>query len=162
MPTKNTLKQEHVFFNICQEEFGFLVDKYGFEVVAKRKETGNILNLIFQNRTTAVIVKWERNENWICVELYRLVNGELVLDSGKVNFSSVLNGYYLDDLLSIRHPGFLTSSLNNENEVLNAIAIYSKGLRDHGADILTGDFSIFHDLEKMVKGRLSRKLQQQT
>ena len=105
--TSNKLgtKKSAFFFEICKEKFNYLIKEFNFSLVSARKD-GNLYEIIFQNKTTAIVVNWERSENWIYVELYRLVNGKLVTDPINISTQTELNGYYLDDLLSIRRPGF--------------------------------------------------------
>jgi len=150
----NERKNSVSFFELCEENFNFLITEYGFSLVPMQKD-GNPYEIVFQNKTTAVIVNWERNENWIYIELYRLVNGSLIIDPISISDHTELNGYYLDDLLSIKHPNFSPTGFPVEKGILAILKNYSAMLNQYAADVLNGDFTIFGDLEKIVKGRIA-------
>lgn len=143
------------FFELCKEKFNYLITEYNFSLVSARKN-GNPYQIIFQNKTTAVIINWEQNENWIYVELYSLVSGKLVIDPIIISDLTKLNGYYLDDLLSVRNPGFSpVRFLVDDKDIVNVLTNYSAMLHQYAADVLNGDFTIFGDLEKIIKGRIT-------
>ena len=148
-------KNSTFFFDLCKEKFNYLITEYDFSLFSKRKDR-NLYKIIFLNKTTAVIVHWERNENWIYIELYRLVTGKLTTDPINISAQTEINGYYLDDLLSIRHPGFLPiKSPIDDRDIEDVLTDYSVMLRQHADDVLNGNFAIFGELEKVVKSRIA-------
>ncbi len=142
---------------LCKENFNFLIAEYGFSIMPVPKSK-KLHKVVFQNKTTAVIVNWERNENWIYVELYRLVNGKLVIDPIIISDQTELNGYHLDNLLSIRSPEFSPQRFPVDDQDF-ILKIYSNMLRQYAADVLNGDFRIFDELEKIVKRRIDLNIQ---
>jgi hypothetical protein len=153
-PNKLGTKRAKFFFEICKEKFKYLIKEFNFSVVSTRKD-GSLYEIIFQNKTTAVIVNWERSENWIYIELYRLVNGKLVTDPTNISSKTEINGYYLDDLLSIRHPSFSPARFPvDDKDIVEVITNYAAMLHQQAADVLNGDFTIFYELEKIVKNRI--------
>jgi len=148
-------KKSVLFFELSKEKFNYLIAEYNFSLVSTRKD-GGLYEIVFQNKTTAVIVNWERHENWIYIELYRLVNGMLVTNPIIISDQTELNGYHLDDLLSIRCPDFsLTKFPVDDKDIVAILKNYSAMLHQYATDVLNGDFTIFGDLEKIVKGRIA-------
>ncbi len=153
-PKKLGTKKSEFFFAICKEKFNYLVTEFNFSPFSARKD-GSLYEIVFRNNTTAVIVNWERSENWIYIELYRLVSGKLITDPTNISTQTNLNGYYLDDLLSIRHPSFppIKHPVSDKG-IVDAITSYSTMLHRYAADVLNGDFTIFNELERIVKNRI--------
>jgi len=155
--TQNKLgtKKAMLFFETCKEKFEYLINEFNFSVVSTRKD-GGMYEIVFQNNTTAVIVNWERQENRIYTEVYRLVNGNLIPDPAIISPNIELNGYYLDDLLSTRCSGFSPTRFPvDDTGIVQIISNYATLLHQHAADVLNGDFKIFNELEKIVKSRIA-------
>ena len=96
---------------------------------------------------------WVR-EGGFRVKLFRLVNGEIQDNPLEINDDSVLNKYDLSMLLSIRDPDFTKKAIQKHSEKLedvDAIIEVATDLRNKAHDILSGDFTIFTEMEEMVK-----------
>jgi hypothetical protein len=84
-----------------------------------------------------------------------LINGTLVRDPILISTQTELNGYYLDDLLSIKQPGFVPEQIPlDDKDIEQVLTDYSVMLHEHADDLLKGDFSIFSKLDKIVKARI--------
>lgn len=142
------------FVEICKTKFNFLITEYGFSLAPVPRYL-RLHRVIYLNKTTAVKVNLDQRENWIYLELYCLVDGKLVTNPIMISDQTKLNGYNLDDLLSIRCPDFDVANIigKKHSEVLD---FYSVMLREYGSDVLNGDFKIFIELEKIVRSRILR------
>jgi hypothetical protein len=136
--------------------FSFLIDDFNF-----REETLEIdnwgLRLVFCNSTTGVRISYEPSEDSIFVVLIRLVDGKLPDYPVFIDEDTVLNYFDLQDLLSVRIPCFKENNFElgekTNSEIENSIKQIAKNLRTKAEDILKGDFSIFSELERIVKKR---------
>ena len=54
-------------------------------------------------------INLDQNENWIYLELYRLIDGKLVTNPIVISNQTEIMGYNFDDLLLIRSPDLDTS-----------------------------------------------------
>ena len=70
-----------------------------------------------------------------------------------------LEAFALEDLLKLRTgkyaiaEGVFGRALSRK-DIKEILTTYARGLREHAADILQGDFSIFPELEKIVRKRM--------
>lgn len=149
-----------LFFELCLKNFIFLIDDYDFKIKQKKSD-GGIDKIIYQNITTAIEIRFEWKEWDIFVELYRLTNGKITEDPIVIEQNSKLNSFYLDTLLEIRAPklkiieyyNYKKKTSLDDSDVKDLIKKYASALSKYGKDILQGDFSIFKQLEKIVKKR---------
>lgn len=147
------------FFNKCVEKFQFLIEQYAFKQIAKKAEAG-VYRIIYKNKTTAVEVGLEWREQYIYVELYRLIEGRIKNNPIIIRPETELTAFNLEDLLETRAPELklppdyfgrpLTIGI-----IENALARYAFSVKKYAADILQGDFGAFDKLESIVKGRLT-------
>jgi Uncharacterized protein conserved in bacteria (DUF2188). len=157
------------FFNISIEKFRFLVDQFGFGN-PKKRVGGGLYRVIYQSRSTAVEIGLEWREQYIYVELFRLIDGKIKENPIIIRPESKLNEFNLEDLLAIRAPHYKLSpnyfdkpyklSPNYFNKSLSLESVqyvlihYATVLREFAKDVLQGDFSVFSELELVVKRRL--------
>jgi len=146
------------FYNISIEKFRFLVDEFGFGN-PKKRVSGGLYRVIYQSRTTAVEIGLEWREQYIYVELFRLIDGKIKENPIIVRPESKLYEFNLEDLLASRAPHYKLSP-NYFNKPLNIESVqyvlthYANALREFAKDVLQGDFSVFSELESIVKSRL--------
>jgi hypothetical protein len=153
------------FFKVCFEKFNFLVTEFGCRR-AVREETG-LCQVIYRNKTTAVEIGFEWREQYIYVELYRLVKGKIKENPIMIRPESNLRVFNLEDLLAIRAPELAFSSnppskpLSN-NDVEKILTDRALALHKYARDISRGDFSVFRELDGIVKRRVLVKGEQAT
>lgn len=149
------------FFNLCLQKFQFLFDEYGFK--KKRKETaGGDYSILFLNKTTAILVGFEWRDQYIYVRLCRLSDGEFRKNPILITQDSELSCFDVEDLLTIRAPELsidpaLFGKALSDEEVERVLTIYADALHSQASDILKGDFSVWPELDGIVKSR-TRKL----
>lgn len=147
------------FSHACLEKFHFLVTEFACKSVVKKGRAG-VYQVIFRNATTAVEIGLEWREQYVYVEVYRLVNGKMEENPLVIRPETDLTVFSLEDLVAVKAPGLhlisqspgdpLTS--NDIEKILNDRAL---ALRDYGRDVLQGDFQIFRRLDGIVKSRMS-------
>jgi hypothetical protein len=148
------------FFETCFDAFSFLVEEFGFQRGFKKTDSrAGIYRVWYKSNTTGVEVWLEWREQRIYVELFRLVDGRIKQNPIVIGPKSDLNQFNLEDLLAIREPGLtLRSRAPGEPLTVRSVQLfltqYAAALRQRGSDILRGDFTIFRQLETIVKGRV--------
>lgn len=146
------------FFKISAEKFQFLVHEFGFRRGAKRSESG-LYSVRYESETTAVEIGLEWKEQYVYVELFRLINGRIKQNPIIIRSDSELTMHNLDDFIGIRNPEMTRGSeyvskpitVDSLNHVLT---YYSCALRESGGNVLRGDFAVFRELESIVKARI--------
>lgn len=147
---------EREFFGLCMKKFQFLIDEHGFRKKNKVAEAGDY-RILFQNKTTAVRVGLEWRDQYLYVDVCRLVDGKFKENPVFITLESELTCFKLDDLLSIRARELTVpysfKALSGK-DIEHTLTTYAEGLRLHAGDILQGDFSIFAELGRIVKDRV--------
>lgn len=149
---------------IMTNAFNFLKTEYGFKLIKSKKESFG-QSILYMNTATAVKLVFERRESYLLIVLYRLVNGVLIEDPLIIRKDTVLHGYGLDDVILLRNPSAVVGSTyqypkeSNYHDPLNGWSYYINdcaiNLNKYAFDILRGDFTIFPELDKVVKKRLA-------
>ena len=138
---------------MIRKHFSFLIDEYGFKEISVENDVWGV-RVEFCNLTTGVRAGYWVRESGFRVELFRLVNREIQDNPIDINDDSVLNQFYLEMLLSIRDPDFINKQVQRHSEKMedaDAIKEVATDLRNKAQDILLGDFTIFSDMENIVK-----------
>ena len=164
-----------LFFKLCSKYFQFLINEFGCGIVGKKSDNFKD-ELVYQNATTAIKISYEPRESYVFILLCQLINGEIPDYPVFINRKTKLNQFYLDDLLVLRSPNTrirkkpfgdaIPDDLDakqlieacaadpfTKRDLEHMVKTYAAGLREHGADILRGDFTIFSTLEKIVRKR---------
>jgi hypothetical protein len=155
-------KRAATFFRVVEERLRPLLDEY--ELSRTRVEDGGgytYYSMVFQNEHAAVRVYFEWPEQYLSVQLCRLVNGKV--QRNPESLDSEWTCFHIDDLLTVRVPEYDQSALllpqewkseeATMDEVGQSLDKYADALRQHGGDVLRGDFSVFPQLEKIAKHR---------
>jgi hypothetical protein len=146
------------FSHVCLEKFHFLVTEFACKSAVK-KETAGVHQVIFRNGTTAVDIGLEWREQYIYVEVYRLVEGKMEENPIVIRPESNLTVFNLEDLVALRAPELQLSSQPpgkpfTSNDIEKILTDRALALRDYGRDILKGDFRVFRKLDRIVKSRV--------
>jgi len=150
---------------IAQEQFKFLESEYSFSLSKCKKEDWGY-ELIYLNDTTGVKITYEYREAYVFIMLYQLIDGELRENPRNIEDNTILHGYGLDDLISLRNSqalikpayeyGEQSEYYDQENGLSLYVAAFAGNLKAYAKDILNGDFTIFPDLDKIVKERVKK------
>ena len=175
--TKSKRKQQDekrvaTFLRICEEALRTLMEEYGLARTRVDDPGGYMYyTVIYQNETTALRVYFEWRDIYLSVQICRLVDGQVQKESHA--FNKEWTSFEVEDLLTVRAPGFDQSPLlatrswedfKGEDAILDDVRqkleIYAVALREYGGDILRGDFSIFPQLDKLVKQKVKKRMAQ--
>lgn len=102
------------------------------------------------DETTAIAVRFEVRENHVFVIIRRLVDGKVPMYPIFIKHDTVLDLFYLDDLIKLRLPSIKVGA---DDDVEVKIPKYADALQKCATDVLQGDFSVFPELEQVVKNR---------
>lgn len=165
------------FKKICRDKFSFLYSQYNFrqESIVTSKDD---ITYSIKNNTTGIIIVEETVDLYPTLFLCRLKNGELANNPSHVLDDSIIHNFELNELLLLRAPAkifpskktkeFTDNIISNilihgktpkkkqypENLSINDILEkYALNVKNFSQDILQGDFTIFFQLEMLVKKR---------
>lgn len=134
-----------------------LVRRFDLRVVRKVRQ-GNYTEVLFSNATTGLSVAVDWAEFRPFLRVIRLEDGRMPLEhEPNVAGEARLTSFDVDDLLLLRSPsqGPVGKMLRERDDQAAArlIADYAEALLEHGTDVLSGDFEVFDELERIVKRR---------
>jgi len=149
----------NAFFQLSSEKFQYLVDEFGFRRGPKRSE-GGLYRVLYESEKTAVELGFEWNEQYVYVELFRLINGKIQENPIVIQPNSELTVHNLEDLIGIRASGMMPGREHINKPITvdtldQVLTHYSRALKEVGGDVLAGDFTVFRELESIVKARIS-------
>ena len=154
---------EKDFDIIAQEQFKFLESKYCFSLYKCEKKNFGY-ELLYLNASTGVRITYEYREAYIFIMLYQLIKGKLRENPKNIENDTVLYSYGLDDLINLRNHqalirpaydyGEQSEYYDGENGLLLCVSQFASNLKTYAADVLRGDFTIFSELDKIVKERV--------
>jgi len=153
-------------FNIiAQEQFKFLESEYGFRLLKCEKEDWGY-ELIYLNNKTGVKITYEYREAYIFIMLYQLEDGKIVENPKSIDGNATLYGYAMEDLINLRNPDALikpayeygeqSEYYDKENGLSLYVSAFASNLKKYAKDVLDGNFTIFPELEKIVKDRVKK------
>lgn len=142
-----------MFTKTVKEIFSFL--QSDFECSVSTIEDVYQTKVVYQNETTATIISFEPRESHVFVLLSRLIDGNIPPYPIFIKAETALNMFYLDDLINLRSPSWKIQQSDNitEQNLERILTEYAKALKTYGQDVLNGDFTVFSDLEEIVKKR---------
>lgn len=153
--------KENIFINIAEDKFNFLIQEFECSLIDCNKSKNEIH---YKNETTYVKIKFEYQISFIFIMLYKLEDGRFIDNPKNITKNSTLYGYTLDDIIGLQNKNSIIKPAyeygNNSLYVKSEfgfklyISKFANNLKNYGKDILNGKFSMFYDLEKIVKNRL--------
>ncbi len=174
------MNKDH-FFDVCKKKFAPVIKKFNFKISKQIDEDWGY-KLFLQNRTTGIELYYEFRDMMVFLKLYQLINGSIQIQKGEIRPETILNGFDINDLLDIRSPSSKIPSqetIDGLDKIIKKIASgkkvkldeYPQEIKDgdlsidnilskhaenverYAEDILIGDFSLFVELDKIVKNR---------
>jgi hypothetical protein len=154
---------QNTFDQIAKEQFAFLLSDYAFEL-AKCKEENWGYSLVYLNRSTGVEIVYEYREAYVFITLYRLVGRRLVRNPLNIADDAEIHGFALDDIIGLRNPsarmkpayeyGEGSEYYDRETGMTLYVSRFAENLRKHAHDVLSGDFRVFSQLDRIVRERV--------
>lgn len=152
------------FEHACVKRLRFLEDDFQFQLEKIERETFGVF-IIYRNSSTAVRVSLEPREGGIFVLVCRLIDGKIPEYPIFVKPDTPVNCFYLDDIVRLK-MGELPSrpvvkQLLSPADVEATLIEISSLLREFAVDLLKGNFTIFADLDRVVKIRAKELAEQE-
>jgi hypothetical protein len=141
----------------CGQRFAFLTTDLGFHCVEDIIEDWGFEKR-YRGIRAGVVLCFEVREFYLYVKVCRLIEGELPLSVGEISASSEINAFDLDDVVTLRSKQSLVPQYSGKTRFDSAlfdrvVNTQAENLRLYAGDILSGDFSSFEELAKIVKSR---------
>ena len=112
---------------------------------------------VYVNDTTGLSVAVDWSEFRPFLRLHQLVNGEVPPDPISYKSGGPLQSFDADDLLILRAAASSpVGKMLGERDNIAAgrlVRAYADALERHASDVLTGDFKVFLELDRIVKTR---------
>lgn len=107
-----------------------------------------------KNLTTGISLLLEFHEHNVLARVYKLVDDQFVEPVGEITPRTELFSFDLEDIVSLRAP--LEPAPRNPDQARDIEALvrrHASNLQNYARDILVGDFSLFPQLDEIVKRR---------
>ena len=145
------------FEQICKSYFNFLKSNYGFHLVTTIEDDCSY-EILFKSTLVGVSLTFEFRDFYLFVKLCRLQNGEFPPKPGEIRPDTLLKCFDLDDVVLIRSkesliPPYQLDTKFDEALLESIVKRQADNLKLFTKDILKGDFSLFSELDKIVKDR---------
>jgi hypothetical protein len=157
--------KEESFDIIAKRQFKFLESDYNFKLIECRAEDWGY-ELKYLNSKTGIKITYEFREAYIFIMLYQLLEGKLIENTRNINYNTILFGYSLEDIINIRNPSVLikpaykygdkSQFYNKEKGLKLYVSAFASNLKNYAKDVLSGNFEVFKELNKIVKERFKR------
>ena len=142
---------------VSKSHFSFLSADHDLDqVYEKSKKSG--FRVLYKNQVVGVELTFELREFYLFVRVVRLRGGEFPSSPGEIQPDTNLDIFDLDDIVNLRSPKSLVTPYSGSAALDFAffdqiVAAQAENLRVFASDILDGDFSIFTELDRIVKER---------
>jgi hypothetical protein len=152
---KDTLKK------LFEELFSFLTDDFNFKIIKSRDEDWGYSYLAV-NDTTGIEINYEFTQAYVNIMVYKLIDGEIIKNTVQaIKNEDLINGFSLDLIVEVRNPkdlikpayqyGMESDFYKPKVGLKNYISLFAENLKKYAFDILNGDFSIFTQLDEIMK-----------
>lgn len=152
------------FERVCMKRLRFLKEDFQFQLEKVERKPFGIF-ITYLNSSTGVRVSLEPREGRIFVLVCRLIDGKIPEYPIFVKPDTPLNCYYLDDIVRLKLDKLpsrpVVKQLLSPTGAETALTEISSLLREFAADILTGNFTMFADLDRVVKTRAKELTEQE-
>lgn len=145
------------FLRISGASFQCLVEAFGFTRLGDKGD-GDVFAVRYRTEDVKVTVNFEWREQYVRV----LIGSNLVpawqLEQRLPDASDAITAFDLEDLLALRSPKSgispeMWGRALREGDFECVCAAYASALREHGSDVLRGDFSVLPRLVQIMKSR---------
>lgn len=142
---------------LCRDSFKYLETDFKCKLISVVHDAHGTY-LVYKNLASAVKISFAPYDGYIYVDVVRLLNGNIPQYPIFIKSDSILYEYSLFDVIMRKDPSFKIKipSFNEWNKydiIKRDIRLRAEWLKTYASDILRGDFSIFPELEKIVKAR---------
>lgn len=133
-----------------------IVDRFGFKVL-REVDQPDFAEVVYTNDTTGLSAAVDWSEFRPFVHIHQLIDGQLPADPISYASNDQLKSFDIDDLLRLRaNEGSPVGKMLGERDNAAARRLmdeYAKALEQHASDVLCGGFTVFAELDRVVKTR---------
>jgi hypothetical protein len=141
------------FVSTMRAHFRFLVDEAGFEAVKSRADR-DVPTVVYRRHDLTIVVSYETREQYLQVVFFR------ASDTGPDGLPlRGARGFSLDDIVKLRRPEAVMKPWYEHPaipEFSDYVARFAANLRDFATDVLSGDTSVFAEVEKVQRARAAQ------
>jgi hypothetical protein len=143
-----------IIANALKQIFYFLQEEYGFKPVSIDIDK-EFCVIKMQNNSTGIALHYARRESNIFVYLYRLINGKMVEDITPVSSDRPLNSIELQYIIQLREGENYIAKVQKQSSrsVVDLVQESADDLKKYAADVLTGNFEVFNEVDSVAKKR---------
>lgn len=138
--------------------FGYLRTTYGFRITSVDASSAWVTRLVYQSDVAAVAVDRSFEFGRVEVSVIRLVDGKLPEYPVFILPETVINQTLLDNILIIRNSDRFNQLCElkglEDDEIEKTLAFLARALEEHSTDFLSGDFSIFVEVDQLIRDRV--------
>src|SRR2546426_4046914 len=149
------MKNKSPFLELCREHLSPLTGKFALgDEKAQQYSWGKKFST--KNKTSGVIFTLEFQEYNVLARVCKLVRGAFVEPHGEITPDTQLFSFDLEDIVMLRAPEKVAPAIISEDKTYPLdvlVARHVDNLQNYATDILLGDFSLFGELDKVVKER---------
>lgn|GEM_PF-5309346 len=157
------MKQQPFLKDVTDRALCDLIVRYDLEYAAVQMDA-DTHEVTYKNATSAVRVDLDSRENRVYVSLFRVYD-DIVPAYRDINARKrdPLNGFDVDDLISLRSPGDRISQatpgrIKTAGDVEHIVYQYAAALQNVADDVLRGNFSVFFDLATIIVRRIENAI----
>jgi len=136
-----------------KDSFEFLIKEYGFHLFSNIIEKEYCI-LKMKNDTTGISINYEIREDDIIVYLYRLIDGNIIEDTGPVSSEIPLNCIDLRYIVKFKKSesidGIDMYKYSSYDDLIESII---NDMKKYAEDVLNGSFDVFIKVDAMAKKR---------
>lgn len=143
-----------------------------FSMVKKssKKIYSGYYEVIYTNNTTALVINYEEKEPRLSVNIYQLINGQIIYNPEYTNkwLQTKLYGFEINEILFYYDKNLCIRSFyeysksseykNYENDLFQYFCIYSTAVKNYCSSFLQGNFDKFDEIELSTKERVRELL----
>ena len=149
---KKLAKNEFVL--CCDQAIAELLADHSFRLSSTRIDRW-FTRAEFVNATTGLVFRHEIRDQRVFLDIARLVDGKIERQPLLIKANSILHCYSFDDYLLVSQANAgIASHLERKTPACEQVRWYAEQLRQHGVELLMGEFGVFSELDTVLKDRL--------
>lgn len=142
------------------EAFQFLTKEFDYKF-EKQVSEPLIYEIVYKSSSTGVVVTYENKEQYIKIDLYKLIDGKIVKNlMHELRSGEPINGFSLEYIIKTKMPKDQIlpvheygddSEFYKGNGFSKYVDLFVVNLKKYATDILKGDFSSFENLDAQFR-----------
>lgn len=149
---------------IISDEFSFLINEFGFKIVSKNEDNGEV-SVVFMKGNLGIEISFSFEASFLFIMVHRAKNDQLLKNEYPISSVNQLYEYDFNDYISIIDANLClkpsyeypdnSKYFDETNGYKNYISDFAKRLKKYGGNILNGDFDGKEAVVEKINKRLS-------